>query len=233
MNFGLILAGGVGTRMGQSIPKQYLIVEGKPVLVHTLEHFQECELIDRIVIVADAAWRTDIRCWLSRYGITKFLDFADPGESRQKSVFSGLTCCKKYAAGPGDIVAIHDAARALTPTKQITELIKGVEGYDGCLPVLPMKDAIFFSETGDIIDSLTDRSKLFCAQSPECFRLLASWEINNSTPPEELDRTMANWELAFRHNWRIHLHPGDENSFKLTTPGDIDRMISLLRAGKA
>lgn len=233
MNFGLILAGGVGSRMNQSIPKQYLIVEGKPVLVYTLERFQACEQIDRIVIVADKVWRPDIEGWLQQYGISKFLSFADPGVSRQKSVFSGLTCCKAYAEGENDIVAIHDAARALTPPQQISQLIMGVDGYDGCLPVLPMKDAIFFSENGEIINSLTDRSKLFCAQSPECFRLLPCWDINNRTASEELDRTMANWELAFRHNWRIHLQPGDENSFKLTTPGDVDRMISLIRAERA
>lgn len=233
MNFGIILAGGVGSRMGQNRPKQYLIIEGKPVIVYALERFQECEQIDRIVIVADQFWRNDIETWLKEYGITKFLSFADPGATRQDSVFGGLTCCKAYATDENDVVVIHEAARALVTTKLITDLINGLDGYDACIPVVPMKDAIIFSETGETIDDLIDRSKLFCGQAPECFYLHPYWEINAQTTPEERAAVRADHELCFQHNWRIHNHPGEENNFKLTTPGDIDRMISLIRTGKA
>lgn len=232
MNFALILAGGVGSRMGQTIPKQYIEIEGKVVLIHTLEKFQDCADIQRIVIVADAEWRDQIGQWLKQYGITKFLAFADPGVNRQESIFSGLTQCKTYVESEKDIVVVHDAARALVTSKLISELLAALDGYDGCMPVLPMKDAIFFSQTGNTVDDLADRNKLYSAQTPECFYLLPYWDINNRTDPEERAKIMGNYELAFRYGWKIHPYPGDENNFKLTTPGDIDRMIALIHSGK-
>lgn len=233
MNFAVILAGGVGTRMGQALPKQYIEVEGKPVLMHTLEKFQSCEDIHHIAIVADAVWRDQIRQWLEQYGITKFLGFADPGVNRQESIFSGLTLCKAHAKDEKDTVTVHDAARALVTAKLVSELLAALEGYDGCMPVLPLKDAVFISETGSTVDKLIDRNKLFSAQTPECFYLLPYWDINNRTAPEDRAKIMGNYELAFQYGWKIHPYPGDENNFKLTTPADMDRMISLLRTGKA
>ena len=233
MVFAVILAGGVGTRMGQCIPKQYIDIEGKPVLMHTLEKFQACEKVDHITIVADLEWRDQIHVWLEQYGITKFLDFATPGVNRPESIFSGLTVCKSYARDEKDVVVIHDAARALVTTKLISEMLDALEGYDGCMAYLPLKDAIFFSETGSTVDEVVDRNKLFSAQTPECFYLLPFWDINNRSTPEVRALMMGNYELAHRYGWKIHPYPGDENNFKLTTPGDVDRMISLLRAGKA
>lgn len=233
MNIAVILAGGVGTRMGHNIPKQYILVEDKPVLLYTLESFQACADVDRIIIVADQVWREQILEWVGQYGITKFLDFADPGATRQDSVFSGLTQCKKHTANEDDIAVVHDGVRAMITPQLIHDLIAGLEGYDGCIPVVPLKDAVFFSETGDTIDSLVDRNKLFCGQSPECFYLLPYWEINNRMSAQERSKVLADHELAFQCGWRVHVHPGNENNFKLTTPSDIERMINLIRAGQA
>ena len=233
MNFAVILAGGVGVRMGHKLPKQYIVVEGKPVLVHTLERFQACGSIDKIVIVANEVWRSDITGWLEQYGITKLLDFADPGPSRQDSVYSGLTVCKQHATGENDVVVVHDAARALVTPELIATLVSGLDGYDGCISVLPIKDAIFYSKTGDAIDSLVDKATIFTAQTPECFYLLPFWQINHDATPEEREVAASNYEMGIKNNWKIHICPGDENNFKLTTPADMDRMISLLRAGKA
>jgi len=233
MNFAVILAGGVGTRMGSDIPKQYICVEGKPVLVYTLERFQACPDIDKIVIVADEAWRADIQNWAKQYNIEKFLDFATPGATRQDSVYSGLSCCIRYAQSSTDIVAVHDSARALISVELISKLVQGVEGYDGCIPVMPLKDAVFYSAGGQIIEKLVNRNELFCTQAPECFYLQPYWELNNATPASVRSTALADHELAFQNGWRIHCCPSEENNFKLTTPGDIDRMISLLRTGKA
>lgn len=229
MNFGIILAGGIGNRMKQDIPKQYLIVEGKPVLVYTLESFQNSDRIDHIVIVADEVWRADIIRWMGEYGISKFLAFADPGKSRQESVFSGLSCCKSYSLGEKDVVVVHESARAMVSNELIAAIVDGLEGFDGCIPVIPMKDAIIFSQDGDKIDELIDRSKLFCGQAPESFYLHPYWEINNCSTEEQLAEIRGDHELCFQNHWKLRCIAGEENNFKLTTPGDIDRMISLLR----
>ena len=233
MNFAVILAGGIGTRMGQPIPKQYLLIENKPVLIYTLEAFERCDDIDKFVIVADPFWRDQIRQWLSQYNITKFLDFADPGSTRQDSVYSGLTVCKLYAHSQDDVVVVHDGARAMVSSRLISTLVAGLKGYDGCISVLPMKDAIFISKTGEAIDALVDKATVFSAQTPECFYLLPFWTINSQATPTERAAAVSNYEMGFKHNWRIHICPGDENNFKLTTPADIDRMIGLLHTDKS
>lgn len=232
MNFAIILAGGVGSRMGQKIPKQYIYIEGKPVIAYTLERFQDCHEIDHIVIVADKQWRPDITFWLNEYKIDKFLCFADSGISRQESVFSGLTACKLYAKNDQDLVLVHEAARPLVTNSMILSIIHGLNGYDASIPVLPLNDAVIYSSDSMQLNNLIDRNKLFRGQAPECFRLLPYWHINHITPREDLAHMRADHELAFMHGWNIHLCPGDENNFKLTTPSDIDRMVSLIRTGK-
>lgn len=235
MVFAVILAGGVGSRMGAALPKQYIEVEGKPVLIHTLEKFQASVMVDRIAIVADKEWRDQIRQWLSQYGITKFLDFADPGVNRQASVLSGLVKCDDYSQDKKmDKVVIHDAARALITPELIDKMLNTLTGdCQGCMAYLPLKDAIFFSEDGECVDQLVDRNKLFSAQTPECFYLHAFREVNARLTPLEMEQATGNYELAFKEGWKVCPVKGDENNFKLTTPGDMDRMISLLRAGKA
>lgn len=232
MNFAVILAGGIGTRMGQATPKQYLEVEGKPVLMYTLEKFQACDAIHQIVIVADMVWHEQIRQWLDQYGITKFLGFAEPGVSRQDSVYSGLCYCRPYAQSEEDIVLIHEAARALVSQRLIHKIIDGLAGYDACIPVIPMNDSILFSKTGDTIDGLLDRSTMFRGQAPESFRLIPYYELNRKTPPTELSSYRADHELCFQKKWKVHCIPGEDNNFKLTTPGDIDQMITLIQSGK-
>ena len=232
MVFAVILAGGVGTRMGQAIPKQYIEVEGKPILIHTLERLEACCDIDRIVIVADTEWREQIRTWLAQYGITKFLDFADPGQTRQESVYSGVACCRPYAESEKDIVLVHESARALVSDDLIRRIVAGLAGYDACIPVMPMKDAILLSKTGELIDGLLDRNQLFRGQAPESFYLIPYYELNRNTPPQELGKYLGDHELCFHYGWKVHCILGEETNFKLTTPEDIDHMISLLREGK-
>lgn len=232
-NIALILAGGVGQRMGADVPKQYLVVNDKPILMYTLERFERCDRIDKIVIVADLVWRDTICQWLKQYNITKFVAFADPGATRQDSVYSGLTTCKDYATDEKDVVAVHDAARALVSPTLITTLIDNLAGYDGCVPVLPIKDAVFYSETGEKIDHLVDKTKIFSTQSPECFYLQDAWELNHRATAEERAVATSNYSMGVLAGWKIRICPGDENCFKITTPADLDRMASLLQAGKA
>ena len=96
MTYALILSGGTGTRMGLDLPKQYLEFRGKPVISYSLSTFDRHPLIDRIIIVADRQWRGEIDKWLDKFGIKKFLGYADPGETRQYSIINGLKEIEKF-----------------------------------------------------------------------------------------------------------------------------------------
>ena len=230
MNVAIILSGGSGKRLGEAIPKQYLMVDKKPLLLYCIEPLQKSRLIDKIQIVASDEWVDKIKKWLSEYKLDKKLTgFSRPGENRQLSIYNGLVDLKKQMQ-PGDNVFIHDAARPNLSEDIIERSIEGMEGYDGVIPVLPMKDTVYFSNDGESIDSLLDRAKLYAGQAPETFdyekyllaneKLVASGEIlkiNGSSEP------------AVMANMKMHMIAGDEKNYKITTKGDLNRFIEQIK----
>lgn len=161
MNVAIILAGGTGTRLGGDIPKQYIVVSGKPIITYCLEKFEKNAHIDSIVIVAAEEWRSFIR--KNMKGISKFSRFAPAGSSRQQSILNGMNACDTDTSA----VIIHDAARPNVSDRIISECILGLEKYDGVMPFLPVKDTIYYSETGVQISSLLNRDQLVAGQAPE------------------------------------------------------------------
>lgn len=229
MNFGIILAGGVGARMGiENLPKQYVEVNGKPVLVYTLEKFECCGDVDRILVVADPAWHDRITQWCREYGIRKFSGFAAPGVTRQQSVFSGLLACEAQQGSPEDIVIIHDAARPMVTPALITAGIEATREHDGALAAITAKDTIYFCQDGRFITGLIDRSTLRCGQTPETFKLGVCLDINRKATPEDLEKFHGCSELAFKYGLDVRIIPGEEMNFKLTTQEDLDRLYTVL-----
>lgn len=229
MNYAVILSGGVGTRMRtDGFPKQYLQVQGKPILFYPLETFDKNEFVDKIIIVANTVWQEDILRWLKQYGIQKFDRFAQPGDSRQGSILNGLLACMETSVSPEDKVIIHDGVRPLVSSPLISECFRQLEHHDGCMPVIPINDTVYQSFDHQSISALLDRSTLFKGQSPESFHLWAFTELNRSVSPEELNATRGTSEIAFRHNMDVSLIPGEDTNFKLTTPADMAQFESIV-----
>lgn len=226
----ILLSGGTGTRLGSEIPKQYIEVNGKPIISYCIETLSGSAVIDKIVIAADSKWQERIREWIAKADAgDKFCGFAEPGENRQLSIYNGLKLIKEKlhqgrASEDEDYVFIHDAARPLLSGEDITAYVSAAPGHDGVLPVLPMKDTVYLSRDGRKVSSLLERKEVFAGQAPEIFRfekylqanerLIASSEIlsiNGATEPAilaEMDIVMA---------------PGDEGNFKITTAEDLER----------
>lgn len=227
MNIGLILAGGVGTRMGADRPKQYLLAGGRPIIAYALRIFEKHPEIDRIVLVADKAWRDYIDEWLLKEKITKPVDYANPGATRQHSIYNGLKCCADFAKET-DIVIVHDAARPLVSDKIISDCIAGAKEKGGAMPVIPVKDTVYRSADGSTITNLLTRSEIFAGQAPEAFRFGSYYEVHNSVTEEEIARTMGSSEIAFRHGIEIKLVEGSERNFKITGREDLERFEQIL-----
>ncbi len=229
MNIALVLAGGTGTRMRtDGFPKQYIEIKGKPVLLYTLEKFQACADVSHIVVVAHAQWEEKILQWAKTYGIDKFAGIAHQGDSRQESVYNGLEACMKLNPQADDLVLIHDSARPLVTPELISACVKGADGHDGCLPVIAVKDTIYYSRDGQTVHDLTDRSSLFCGQSPEVLKLLPYLELCRNLSAEQMLNIRGSCELAFRNGWDVCMIPGEEYNFKLTTAEDMSRLRKLL-----
>ena len=222
MNIAVVLSGGIGTRLGTEVPKQYIRVNGRTIISYCLDILESCEQIDAVQIVADESWQ-DI---ILENKMSKFKGFSAPGVNRQLSIFSALEDIKKYAE-EDDIVIIHDAARPCVSVEMFEDLIRVTAEHDGALPVLPMKDTVYMSEDGKRITSLLDRSQIFAGQAPEAFRFGKYYEANVRLLPDDILGINGSTEPAIMDGMDVAMIPGDEKNFKITTMQDLERFRQL------
>lgn len=229
MNVALLLSGGTGMRFGAVIPKQYIEVEGRPIISYCIESLSIHDGIDRIQIVADNQWHDAITRWLADADVKgKFRGFSTPGKNRQLSIFSGLESIRDYVSDT-DVVFVHDAARPLLSQQMITKCLEAIEGYDGVIPVLPMKDTVYESRDGKTISSLLERSRIYAGQAPELFRFGRYYEANKQLLPERILMINGSTEPAVMAGMNMAMIAGDENNFKITTKADLDRFQSIIQ----
>lgn len=249
MNIVVILAGGTGTRLGGEIPKQYIEVEGKPVIGYCLDTFFGHPSVDGVQVVADSPYHDYILEYIkdSGYGEeegtgkdekggtgkmpAKWRGFSAPGFNRQMSIFHALEDCLRYAS-PSDCVMLHDAARPLVDSACIRDCFDSVKEHEGVLPVLPMKDTVYLSEDGKRISSLLEREKIFAGQAPEAFRLGAYYEANRRLLPDRIREIKGSTEPAVLAGMDVAMIDGDEGNFKITTMQDLERFRQIILGGK-
>lgn len=228
MNIALILSGGTGSRVGGDIPKQYTKVHGRMLIAFCLNMFTKHKKTDGIWIVAAREWQEKITEECDRLGIdTKMIKgFSLPGDTRQLSILNGLRDINSYVSPDVDpVVIIHDAARPNLTPEFLDKCLDAMDGYDGVMPVLPMKDTVYFSEDGKSVDKLLDRSRIFAGQAPELYRLHAYLEANERLLPDDIQRINGSTEPAVLAGLKVAMIPGDENNYKITTKKDLDRFM--------
>lgn len=233
MNIALILSGGTGTRLGADIPKQYIEIDGRPVISYCMEQLAKHEEIHAVQIVADGQWHDTILKCLEIYDCPKcgdkgkFRGFSEPGENRQLSIINGLEDISRYAS-ESDIVMIHDAARPMLSAQMISDSLAAVKGHDGVLPVLPMKDTVYASADGHRVSALLKREEIFAGQAPEVFVLGKYYEANRRLAPDEILKINGSTEPAVMAGMDIVMIPGDERNFKITTREDMERFGEII-----
>lgn len=230
MNYAIILSGGIGSRMNNiDIPKQYIKVNAKPIIMYTLEQFEKSDEIDKIVIVAANEWKTYIEDICKKYKVSKLYDIVMNGETRQESIYNGLKKCVEDSNSVEDSVIIHDAVRPMVTVRLIAECLKNIGKYDGCMPVLPLNDTIYYSDNGEEITNLMNRSKLYAGQAPEAFNLYKYYAINENTSEEELYKIKGTSELAYKKGLNVKLIAGEDTNFKITTRADLTRFEMIVK----
>lgn len=218
MNYAIILSGGVGTRLGLDIPKQYFKVNGKMILQYVIETIVKCDFIQGYVIVAAEEWRKDIKAVCGQ----KFIGFADSGKNRQLSTYNGLAELKNIAF-EDDLILVQDAARPNTSEALLKNCLNLDSTQDGAMPVLRMKDTVYLSHDGKKVDGLLKREELYAGQAPESFRYGKYLRANEALLPEEILKINGSTEPAFRAGMTIFLIEGDEENYKITTAADLQR----------
>lgn len=221
MRVAVVLAGGMGTRLGAGIPKQFIEVKGKTVLQYCLETFHQCGCIDKLWIAAGGQWQDKISKMVELSGLQGiFAGFSCPGQERQLSIRNALI--EIMASGAeDDYVLIHDGARPLVSTKLICRCFEAACGHEGAIPVLPVKDTIYLNKSGCLTAAL-NREEMAAGQAPEVFQLGPYYRANEALMPEKIIDIHGSAEPAIMAGMDIVAIPGEERNFKITTPEDLD-----------
>lgn len=222
MNYAIILSGGIGTRLGLDMPKQYFEVNEKPIIRYVIKTMEQSNRIDGFVIVAVEEWQDYVKEQISVSD--KFMGFVLPGENRQLSIYNGL-CALHDIAKAEDVVLIQDGARPNTSEKLIEMCLELEDDEDGAMPVLPMKDTVYLSEDGTRVSALLDRKQVFAGQSPESFRYGKYLSANETLLPDKILKINGSTEPAILAGMQIKMIPGDERNYKITTEVDLKKFV--------
>lgn len=229
MTVAIILSGGIGSRLGGNIPKQYIEVGNKPIFQYSLEQFISCQGIDMILLGINSEWRSWLIKKIEKLHSLIPINFSQAGATRQLTIYNALMLLEnQYDVSDDDKVIIHDAARPLISHNLITECLNACDNCDGVLPVLPVKNTLYMSNDGQYISQLLDRDKIYIGQAPECFKFVPYLKAHLSMSIDQLAKIKGSSELAFMHGLNIKLVPGDERNFKITTSADLKYFNKLI-----
>ncbi|MCR1952829.1 MULTISPECIES: 2-C-methyl-D-erythritol 4-phosphate cytidylyltransferase [unclassified Clostridium] len=211
----IILAGGKGKRMGAKISKQFIELNGKPILYYTLKKFSDCEEIDKIILVLP---KDEIEYCnkeiLEKYSL-KVDMIVEGGKERQDSVYNAL-----QKINDSEIVLIHDGARAFVSERVIKDGIKYAKLYGAAAPGVMPKDTIKVVDENGFSDSTPDRSKLLAIQTPQTFKLEVIKECHNRVKENNINVTDDTMVVEM-YNHKVYLYKGEYTNIKVTTPEDL------------
>lgn len=232
MNIALIIAGGSGARMRQSIPKQFINVYDKPIIIYTLEAFQKHPSIDAIEVVCLDGWLDILHAYARQFGITKLENIVVGGPNGQSSIRNGLFDLAKRHQSSNDIVLIHDAIRPMVSADIISDSIRVCREYGNSITAIPCTSAML--KTADSLSSTEQvpRKNLKCTQTPQTFFLQEVIGAHQEALEQGITNSVASCTMYIELGKKIYLSAGSEKNLKITTTEDIEIFMALLHAKK-
>lgn len=226
MNVAVIIAGGVGSRFGANIPKQFVEVNGKPIIEYTLKVFQNAKFINKIVVVCISGWIDYISNIKEKCDLTKLTGIIVGGETRFYSILKGITFLEPELESD-DIVILHDAVRPCVTCEMLKQSISVASKFGASLSVAPCFDTMFVSNTGLSVDKVYPREKLFKGQTPESMKYGVAFKSYKYAEKKGIyiDSPTA---LLMQLGVPVGLAIGNQSNIKITTPEDIDIFRTIL-----
>lgn len=232
MNIALIIAGGVGARMGQDIPKQFINVYDKPVIVYTMEAFQKHPNIDGIEVVCLEGWHEVLYAYAKQFEISKLENVVNGGLNGQDSIRNGLQDIATRHEDVDDIVLIHDAIRPMLSQDIISDNIRVCKKYGNAITVVPCTAAMLKTYDGVESEEQVPRDNLKTTQTPQTFFLKDILGAHKEALEKGITSSVASCTMYIELGRKLHLSIGSEKNLKLTTPEDIEIFKALLQAKK-
>ncbi|MCG4823384.1 2-C-methyl-D-erythritol 4-phosphate cytidylyltransferase [Streptococcus gordonii] len=217
----LIFAGGTGKRMNtKTLPKQFLELHGKPIIIHTIEHFESHPEIKDIVVVCVDDWLDYCKDLLAKFNIKKVSQVVPGGETGQMSIFNGLEALQEKYQGNDDYVLIHDGVRPLIDEEIISKNIESVKKYGTAITVKPVIETVVQVDEEDIINNVIERSTCQTAVAPQSFVLSEIYSLHMRAQAEKLFDMTDSATLARYYGLSLHTVMGGSENIKITTPSD-------------
>lgn len=208
----IILAGGTGSRMHRSVPKQFLALAGKPMILHTLERLEKIEEIDEIIVVCFPQYREQLQMLIDAYMLKKDYKIVDGGETRQQSAFNGVRAAKN------EHVLIHEAARPFVTVQEFKALLEDVAENASYTVDIPFTVSV---RSGDLIGGLLERASLVNIQLPQKFRKAPLLRAYERAEQDGLTFTEDTSLLYYYEKCPIRILEGSHNNIKITNPADL------------
>lgn len=231
-NIALIIAGGSGKRMHQNIPKQFLTVNERPVIVYTLEAFQNHPEIDEIAVVCIEGWESVLQAYANQFNISKLRTIVLGGKNGQDSIRNGIYSLRDKC-NLDDIVLIHDAIRPMVSAEIISDCIRVTKKKGNAITVIPCAEAMM--ETMDGVESVGSypRDRLKRTQTPQGFYLGDICDLHEKALKAGITNSVASCTLMIEMGKQVFFSTGSEKNIKLTTVEDIDIFKALLKAKRS
>lgn len=228
-NIAIIFAGGSGARMGSGIPKQFIEVNGKPIIIHTLEIFEDHPDIDEIYVACKSDYITKLRKLAQRHMITKLVGVVPGGATGQDSIFHALTAAKEHNADDS-VVLIHDGVRPCITKELIDDILQSVEKYGSAVTCTPLYETPVISEDGESVNDVPDRARFYTAQAPQSFYLGDVLRVHEKVRKEnpQYKGIVDTCSLFKSLGKEVHLVVGPRGNIKVTTPEDLYAFRALI-----
>ena len=234
MNIALIIAGGSGNRMGQDIPKQFIHIDGAPVIIWTMKAFEIHPDIDSIAVVCLKGWETVLKSYANQYGISKLKWIFPGGETGMESIHNGIFGLKDAGVDDNALVLIHDSVRPLLSQDIISSNIAICNAYGYAITGIQCREAILESEDGFTSTTSIPREKLIRTQTPQTFRLGIILKVHEEAKEKGITNSVSSCTLVAElgSSRTMHIVPGSEKNIKITTVEDIEILKALMHSSK-
>ena len=231
-NIALIIAGGSGNRMHQNIPKQFITVNERPIIVYTLEAFEKHPEIDAIAVVCIEGWEHVLWAYAKQFNIKKLQYVVPGGKLGQDSIRNGVYEMEKHY-NPDDLVLIHDAIRPMVSPEIISDNIKVAREHGNAITVIPCAEAMMQTDDGVVSIGSYPRNRLKRTQTPQTFKIGEICDLHRRALKAGITNSVASCTLKIEMGEQVYFSAGSEKNIKLTTVEDIDIFKALLAAKRS
>lgn len=234
MNIAVIIAGGSGNRMGQDIPKQFINVYDKPILIYTLEGFQKHPMVDAIEVVCIEGWESVVQAYANQFNITKLRWIVKGGASAQESIRNGVYNLEGKAKND-DVIVIHDGIRPMIDDSVLNDVIEKALQYGNAVTSLPYNEQIFVvsKDDEDTTTQFIPRETLRRVSTPQAYR----FDLLDAKYHEAFEKEIGVYGSHYTNTMmvelgvRLHFAKGSDKNIKLTTKDDLELFKGYLTKG--